>query len=111
MLTSLFLHQECVNEILNLCYGTRWTQLLPAQKSLSLKKKENQPKTHKQQCSVYKQLLFLYHLLLLFCFIYLIHERCVVCAIIMEVVSGTELRKINGKNPCVLKPEMPMANI
>lgn len=24
MLTSLFLHQACVNESLNLCYGTKW---------------------------------------------------------------------------------------
>lgn len=35
MLTSLFLHQECVNESLNLCYGTKQPHLLPPQKSLA----------------------------------------------------------------------------
>lgn len=98
MLTSLSLHQECVNEGLNLCYGTRWMQLLRAQKSLSLKKKKTNPE-NKKQCSVHKQLLVLYHPLLLFCFIYLTPEGCAVCVVTMELVYGTELRKINDKNP------------
>lgn len=103
MLTSFFLHQECVNESLNLCYGTKWAQLLPPQKALACRDssslgKKNNPES-KQQCSVDKQLLFLYHLLLFFYFIYLLVEGCAVCAMVMEAVYTTELSKIHGKSP------------
>lgn len=68
-------------------------------RSLSLLKKENQPRKQETVFCAQATYFFLYHPLLLFCFIYLTPEVCAVCAVIMELVYGTELRKINGKNP------------
>lgn len=103
MLNSFFLHQECVNESLNLCYGTKWAQLLPPQKALACRDGSSLGKkkpTQKANNSVLWTSNFFFYTIFYFSyFIYLLLEGCAVCAMVMEAVYTTELGKTMAKVP------------
>jgi len=100
MLTSLFLHQELVNQSLNLCYGTKWSRLLPSQKSVACRDSsslgtKNNPENKQVFCG---QVTWFFYTIFYFYFIYLFLDGCAVCAMVMEAVHASELSKINGKS-------------